>query len=115
MLLIDKLRNLLVMAAADGYLTEREINLLRDRCRRWGLSETDLADAVQYAMSKNAELTIPPQPEERREMLRDLIRMMAADGKLADVEKQLFALAAAHMDIAPQELDQLIDVMTDRV
>lgn len=42
-------------------------------------------------------------------MLRDLIRMMAADGDLADVEKDLFATAAAKMEISEDELNQIID------
>ena len=34
--------------------------------------------------------------------------MMAADGRLDEGEKRLFALAAVKMGIAPDELDELI-------
>ena len=37
------------------------------------------------------------EPEERVEMMQDLIRMMAADGQLAEIEKELFAAAAVKM------------------
>ena len=43
------------------------------------------------------------------EMLKELIHMMAADGELAETEKQLFATAAARMDISGDELNDIID------
>ena len=42
-------------------------------------------------------------------MLADLMKIMAADGKLSEVEKRLFALAAAKMHIEKDELEKLID------
>ena len=42
-------------------------------------------------------------------MMSDLIRIMAADGKLSEVDKRLFALAAAKMGLERDEIDGLID------
>jgi uncharacterized tellurite resistance protein B-like protein len=108
---IDKLRNLLVMAALDGKLSEREIRFLTDRCQRWGVSDAEFAGAVAYAMSADAELTIPPRKHDRLRMLQDLVSMMAADGALAEVERNLFALIAAKMEISDAELNALIDAL----
>ena len=104
-----KLRNLLVMAAADGSLTEREIKFLTDRRYRWDIPEDVFADLIRYAISDVADLEIPESQEERVEMLQDLLRMMAADGELAEVEKQLFATAAVAMNISANELKEIID------
>lgn len=104
-----KLRNLLVMAAADGSLTEREIAFLSDRREHWAVPEDAFADAIRYAISDVAALEIPESHDERVEMLQDLIRMMAADGHLAEIEKQLFATAAVAMNISDDELKQIID------
>ena len=41
-------------------------------------------------------------------MLGDLIRIMAADGDLDEIEKRLFALAASKMNVTQKELDELI-------
>ncbi|MFV1965067.1 MAG: TerB family tellurite resistance protein [Pirellulaceae bacterium] len=101
--------NLLIMAAADGALTEREIKFLMNRSARWGITEEEFSKAVAYALSDKAELRVPTQEPERHSMLRDLIRMMAADGELADVEKQLFAAVAAKMKMSDNELNALID------
>lgn len=109
---IDKLRNLLVMAATDGSLSESEIQLLTERCRKWGISDSVLGEAISYALSDEAELVLPPRPAERREMLRDLVKMMAADGTLAETEMNLFAVAAVQMGISDTELNQIIDSLT---
>jgi uncharacterized tellurite resistance protein B-like protein len=39
---------------------------------------------------------------------------MAADGQLSEVEKRLFALAAAKMNVDREELDRLIDELLDK-
>jgi uncharacterized tellurite resistance protein B-like protein len=109
---MDKLRNLLVMAASDGSLTELEIKYLMDRCHQWQLSDAALAEAIEYALSGDAELVLPPRESDRVEMLRDLMEMMAADGELAETERNLFAVAAANMGISDTRLNQMIDQLT---
>lgn len=97
------------MAAADGSLSEREIALLADRCSEMGLGDADLGKAVSFALSDQASLKLPTNKEEQIRMLEDLIKVMAADGKLTELEKRLFALAAAKMQVEKAELDKLID------
>lgn len=106
---LDQLKNLVIMAAVDGSLSEQEIALLVDRCAALGLEEEDLEKAIAFALSGKAELKFPADRKEQLEMLGDLVRMMAADGKLTEVEKRLFALAAAKMEVEKEELDALID------
>lgn len=106
---LDHLKNLVIMASADGSLSEREIALLVDRCSELGLAESDLGKAVEFALSDEASLKLPTDRAEQMEMLADLIRIMAADGELSEVEKRLFALAAAKMNVDRKELDKMID------
>lgn len=106
---MEHLKNLVIMAAADGALAEREIALLVDRCAALGLREDDLEKAIDYALSDQASITLPEKREDQIEMLRDLVKIMAADGKLTEIEKRLFALASAKMNIDREEIDQLID------
>ncbi len=106
---LDQLKNLVIMAAADGALTEREIALLVDRCTELGLGEIDLEKAVSFALSEGAALKLPTIHAEKIEMLSDLMRIMAADGTLSEMEKRLFAIAAAKMHIDRDEIEKLID------
>ena len=111
---LDHLKNLVIMASADGSLSEGEIALLVDRCSEMKLDDADLGKAVAYALSDEASLKLPTEKKEQIAMLTDLIRIMAADGQLSEVEKRLFALSAAKMGIERSELDHLIDKLVGK-
>jgi uncharacterized tellurite resistance protein B-like protein len=106
---LDLLKNLVVMSAADGSLSEEEISYLIDRCSTLGLSEEDLEKAIAFALSNEASLVLPKDRADQEAVLEDLMRMMAADGQLAESEKRLFALSAAKMGFPSDQLDRLID------
>lgn len=103
------IRNLLAMAAADGSLSQGELELLSDRAVQWGISESEFITALEDAVGPDAELEVPPSRDARRELLRELLHVMAADGHLDDREKQLFAAVAATMEIEQDELNKIID------
>ncbi|MDA8744235.1 TerB family tellurite resistance protein [Rubripirellula amarantea] len=103
-----QLRNIVVMAFADGSLGEREVNLVADRCADLGLDEYDLQKAVEFGLGDDAALDFPSDSDEQRELLKDLIRMMAADGHLDESEKRLFAFAAAKMSVSSKDVESLI-------
>jgi uncharacterized tellurite resistance protein B-like protein len=105
----DHLKNLAIMSAADGSLSEQEISLLVDRCDELGLTEEHLEKAIAFALSKQAALALPTDVEEQEKVLEDMIRMMAADGQLAESEKRLFAFTAAKMGFPKARLDALMD------
>ena len=109
-----QLRNLVVMAFADGSLGEREVNLVADRCADLGLDEYDLQKAIEHGLDDQATLELPSEETERNELMRDLIRMMAADGRLEEKEKRLFALAAAKMAMSAAKVEQLIDEVLEQ-
>ena len=104
-----QLRNLVVMALADGSIGEREVHLVADRCAELGLGEKELHEAIKFGLGDDAALELPEDKQERDEVMRDLIRMMAADGRIEEGEKRLFALAAVKMELSTEHLNQLID------
>ena len=110
---IRQLRNLVVMAFADGELGESEVTLLAERCQELGLGESELNHALRFGLGDDAALELPPDAERRNELMLDLIRMMAVDGVLAESEKRLFALAAAKMGLSGDDLNRLIDSALD--
>ena len=106
---LDQFRHLLAMAAADERMNEAELGFLAQRAQELGVSQDEFYDALQAAVSGKVELMIPDGPAQRRGLLKDLVRMMAADGVLADKEKELFANVATAMEISHDELHQVID------
>ena len=106
---IDQFKNLVVMAAADRSFSSEEIQYLVMRANKLGLSEEEFKTCLDFAMSGEGSIDLPNSEADRKELLTGLIRMMAADGVLADVEKEMFAIAAAKMDISAEDLNALID------
>jgi len=53
---LDKLKNVMIMTFADGHLAQSELEFLSDRSVQWGVSQTDFAAAVEFALSDQAEL-----------------------------------------------------------
>ena len=52
---------------------------------------------------------MPEKKEDRLEMLREMIRLMAVDGELAETEKRLCAAASASMEISGSEFAAIVD------
>ena len=102
-------RNLVIMAAADGSLNQSEIELLSERAARWGIGDAQFARMLEEALSPDSHVDLPPNREDRVRLLQELIRMMAADGKLAEAEKRIFATAAAVMHFSESEINAIID------
>ncbi|MDG2382999.1 MAG: TerB family tellurite resistance protein [Pirellulaceae bacterium] len=102
-------RNLLIMAAIDGRMTESELRLLSDRATQWDISDDEFEQAIQDAIAGKTELTIPHDPVERAELIQEMICIMAADGQLSEQEKELLAIATTAFGISPVELNGLID------
>ena len=104
-----KMKFLLVMAAADGGLSEEELRFLFDRANQWGFSADEFTEIVGEVTGEEVGLEMPESKEARRELLIDLVKVMGADGKLHELEKQLFANAAAKMELSEDEVNEIID------
>ena len=104
-----RLRNLMIMALADGSLGEREVNFVTDRCAEMGLGEDELSEAIRYALDDKGRVQLPSDPCEGEALLADLIKMMAADGKLTEGEKRLFAICAVKLGYNTAEVDSMVD------
>lgn len=107
------LRNLVVMALADGSIGQREVDLVAQRCVDLGLGQAELESALAFGLGDDAALELPADEEHCEALMADLVRMMAADGHLNESEKRLFALAAARMNITGERLQRLLSKTID--
>jgi uncharacterized tellurite resistance protein B-like protein len=113
MTVTEHFRSMIAMAAADGMMSEAELRLLAHRATELGITDDEFEDAIGHARSKNISVSIPQDPAERREILKDMIRMMAADGSLNAHEKKLFAIVSTLYEVNGDQLNQLIDEVID--
>lgn len=105
----EMFQRLMRMAAADRQFTDEEIEFLSLRASSWGITDQQFDKALREAAAGKADEVIPATPDEREKLLKNLLLMMAADGELKEVERRLFAEAAARMNIRPDQLNQMID------
>ena len=106
---LDLLRHLLTMAAADGSISTEELRLLASRALEWGISDDEFEQVLDEATETPVDLVLPEGRENRLALLKELVQMMAADGKLHEREKRLFSVVAAQMAVSTEELNQVID------
>ena len=103
------LRTMLTMALADGGISREELRLLTHRAIQWGFSDAEFESLLDENPEQGSALEIPADPVERKELLKQLVLMMGADGKLEPQEKRLFAVVAARLGISGDELHSIID------
>lgn len=106
---LELFQNLVNLAAADGKFTEEEVLHLARRAEQWGISNDEFESTIAGIMEGELEIRLPDVRAKREELLAEMIRMMAIDGQLAEMEKRLCATASAQMDFTTQEFKQLLD------
>ncbi|GIW95926.1 MAG: hypothetical protein KatS3mg110_3967 [Pirellulaceae bacterium] len=106
---VQLLRNLIVMALVDKRLNESEVELLKEYARLWNVDETTVAQLIKETLEGSSSLEVPMDKNEGLRLLEQMLRMMAADGKLAQREKELFAQVAVLMNLSIDEINALID------
>jgi len=106
--------NLIRLAAIDGRFTEDEIQALAERAEQWGLASDEFETGLAGLAEGRIHLELPADRPSRLRLLGEMIRLMAVDGELAELEMRLCATAAVAMDISTDQLDDLIDELVER-
>lgn len=105
---VELFHNLVNLAAADGKFTQEEVEFLASRAQQWGIPDDEFETALAGISEGQIEITVPHSREDRVALLKEMIRLMAADGELAEMEKDLCAQASARMDFTIDEFQQLL-------
>lgn len=110
---IELFHSLVNLAAADGRFTEEELQLLADRAHRWDIPDGEFETALAGISEGHFELKVPESYEDRVNMMKEMLRLVASDGELADMEKHLCSLAAGKMDFSSQEFENVLQSVID--
>lgn len=96
-------RNMVLIAKADGVITEDERNLLHKMGHSLSLSEEQVAEIIK---NPNKLSIVPPvSREERFEQMIELVRMVQVDGKIDD--KEMDVLERVAVGIGYEDLDDV--------
>ncbi len=110
---IELFHNLVNLAAADGKFTQEEVDFLVARAQAWGISNDEFETALAGINEGQIEITVPESHDDRVQLMREMIALMAADGELAEMEKSLCATASARMDFTIDEFNQILQDVVD--
>lgn len=105
---VELFNNLVLLASADGQFTEEEVTFLALKAEAWDISPDDVETAFVGASTGEAEIVVPESEDDRVELIKEMIRLMAVDGNLAEVEKRLCATASAAMNFTSLEFDEIL-------
>jgi uncharacterized tellurite resistance protein B-like protein len=91
-------RDLTAMAIADGHVTPEEMEAMKTICHLEGVDEKKLVDALKGGYDK-VEEEMPKDRHDKEGYLRDVIRLIGADGYTAPQEVYLFQIIASRMGL----------------
>ncbi|MFM7116997.1 MAG: hypothetical protein ACKO9H_19030 [Planctomycetota bacterium] len=106
---LELFQNLVNLAASDGTFREEEVLYLARCAEKWGISDDEFESCIAGLMEGTLEIKLPEVRAKREELLSEMIRLMAVDGQLAAMEKQLCATASARMDFTTHEFKTILD------
>ena len=110
---VESLKNLMILANADGVLDDEELLYLEQQRELWQVTPQDFQSMLKAVQQGDVEFYVPETDDECRKLLMQMIQMIWADGNICDVELNLFALAARKLGVNDEELDHLMDLATD--
>ena len=91
-------RDLTAMAVADGEITPEEKEAMSTICHLEGVDEKKLLDALRGGYD-NVDEEMPKTRHDKEGYLRDVIKLIGADGYAAPQEVYLFQIIASRMGL----------------
>ncbi|WPP53065.1 hypothetical protein [Catalinimonas niigatensis] len=104
---LEHFKNLVAVAAADGYLNFREREFLSERAQEAGL-ETEEIDRLLLD-AHQLQYMVPFNQIEREEQLNDAVFMSIIDGEIADSEYKLCLSIAQKLGFEKSLVDNMVD------
>ena len=106
-------RDLTAMAIADGEVTPEEKEAMSTICKLEGIDESKLLVSLRGGY-ENVKNEMPSSREEREGYLRNLIKLIGADGYAAPQEVYLFQIVASKMGLNQMDVVSLFLLTTTR-
>jgi uncharacterized membrane protein YebE (DUF533 family) len=102
------LRSLVTLAASDGKIAKRELELIESLSREWGLDGEVLTQAIKDVEAGQRPVMVPQDSAERLELLRALTLVTVADGVIAKEERAILDAVAKRLSLSEAVVDDLL-------
>ena len=106
---LELFHNLVNLAASDLKFTDEEIQYLADRANEWDIPNDEFAIAMVGVTEGEFEINLPEAEEDRVELIKEMVRLMAADGELAETEKRICATSSGRMGFSTEDFSRILD------
>lgn len=102
----EHFENLVVVAAADGYMDEDEKDFLADKAEEFGLDASTVAQIISNPQSLSFH--VPESIDEKEEQLSDVVFMAMIDGEIHEKEYSLCLNFAKRLGMTAKDVDEII-------
>ena len=102
------LKNLVVLAHADGNVAEIEEHLLTSVAKRLGFDDNDVNNIKKDI--DNIDFVLPEKYEDRVDQFNDLLTLMSIDGVIDPEEEQICREIAEKYELMDSLVDEMISV-----
>ena len=110
---LGQLKNLVMLAAADGHLTDSEMAVLLAVASRENISPDDFNRVIEDPDSVTIDL--PEDEDTKLAYLRDMVAMMMIDGELNEQEMAICKLYAMALGYRGSIVDGMIAGVIDQL
>jgi uncharacterized tellurite resistance protein B-like protein len=106
---VELFHNLVNLAAVDSKFSDQEINFLVDRANLWGIPNEEFETAMAGISTGEIQVNIPDSHEDRVMLMKEMLRLMAVDGEIADTEKRMCATVSGRMDFTSLQFSEILN------
>lgn len=110
---LGQLKNLVMLAAADGHLTDSEMAVLLAVASRENLTPDEFNKVIDEPDSVN--IVLPEDEDTKLAYLRDMVAMMMVDGELDEQELAICKLYALALGYRSSIVDGMIAGVIDQL
>lgn len=108
---LGQLKNLVMLAMADGKLTDSELAVILAVASRENISPDDLTKVIEDPDSVN--INLPDDEDTKLAYLRDMVAMMMVDGELEEQELAICKIYAMALGYRSSIVDGMIAGVID--
>lgn len=106
---VQLFHNLINLAAVDQKFTDEEIDYLIEVANRYNIPSEEFETGLTGVREGIIEVQLPEGEENRQTLMKEMIKLMAVDGELNEMEKRLCAQASAKMDFTSAQFSELLN------
>lgn len=110
---LGQLKNLVMLAAADGHVTDSELAVLVAVASREDITPEEFNNVIENPDS--VTITLPEDEETKLAYLRDMVAMMMVDGELDEQELAICKIYAMALGYRTSIIDGMIAGVIDNL